>query len=110
MIVKIAGYESTSPTINSQVAQLSSSGADIFFNAALTKFASQSIRLAREMGWNARMIVPSISGSIRRNNSARWLGKCKGPYQRLVAQRSYRSPNDKDVKDYLEFAKRIFPG
>jgi DNA-binding protein Fis len=81
MIVKIAGYESTSPTINSQVAQLSSSGADIFFNAALTKFASQSIRLAREMGWNARMIVPSISGSI---------GATIRPLMELVSEGQFR--------------------
>jgi len=112
MIVKVAGYESTSPTINSQVAQLSSSGADLFFNAALTKFASQSIRLAREMGWNARMIVPSISGSIGATIRPAGLENAKG----LISAQWHKDltdptwSNDKDVKDYLEFVKTYLSG
>jgi branched-chain amino acid transport system substrate-binding protein len=112
MIVKVANYESTSPTIDSQVAQLAASGADIFFNAALTKFASQSIRRAREMGWSARMIVPSISGSIGAILRPAGLENAKG----LISSQWQKDPtdprwsNDKDVRDYLEFAKTYLPG
>jgi branched-chain amino acid transport system substrate-binding protein len=112
MIVKVANYESTSPTIDSQVAQLAASGADIFFNAALTKFASQSIRRAREMGWTARMIVPSISGSIGAIIRPAGLENAKG----LISSQWQKDPtdprwsNDQDVRDYLEFAKTYLPG
>lgn len=112
MIVKVANYESTSPTIDSQVAQLAASGADIFFNAALTKFASQSIRRAREMGWSARMIVPSISGSIGAIIRPAGLENAKG----LISSQWQKDPtdprwsNDQDVRDYLEFAKTYLPG
>ena len=112
MIVKVASYEYWSPTIDSQVAQLSSSGADLFFNAAVTKFASQSIRRAREMGWNVRMIAPSISGSIGEVIRPAGVQNAKGLISALW-QKDPNDPrwsNDKDVKDYLKFVKTYLPG
>jgi branched-chain amino acid transport system substrate-binding protein len=112
MIVKVATYEYSSPTIDSQIAQLSSSGADLFFNAAVGKFAAQSIRGARSMGWNVRMIVPSISGSIGAIIRPAGVENAKG----LISAQWQKDPtdprwsNDKDVKDYLEFAKTYLPG
>ncbi|WP_246207449.1 ABC transporter substrate-binding protein [Bradyrhizobium rifense] len=112
MIVKVATYESSSPTIDSQVAQLSSSGADLFFNAAVGKFAAQSIRAARSMGWNARMIVPSISNSVATIIRPAGVENAKG----LIGAQWQKDPtdpewsNDKDVKDYLEFARTYLPG
>jgi len=112
MIVKVVTYEDLSPTIDSQVAQLSSSRADLFFNAAVTKFASQSIRRAREMGWNVRMIVPSISGSIGQVIKPAGVQNAKGLISALW-QKDPSDPrwsNDKDVKDYLKFVKTYLPG
>jgi len=112
MIVKVVTYEDLSPTIDSQVAQLSSSGADLFFNAAVTKFASQSIRRTREMGWNVRMIVPSISGSIGQVIKPAGVQNAKGLISALW-QKDPSDPrwsNDKDVKDYLKFVKTYLPG
>ncbi|MDE5443288.1 ABC transporter substrate-binding protein [Bradyrhizobium sp. CSA207] len=112
MIVRVVTYEDLSPTIDSQVAQLSSSRADLFFNAAVTKFASQSIRRAREMGWNVRMIVPSISGSIGQVIKPAGVQNAKG----LISALWQKDPsdsrwlNDKDVKDYLKFVKTYLPG
>src|SRR5579863_4671491 len=44
MIVKEASYETSEPTIDSQVTSLQGSGADLFFIAATPKFAAQAIR------------------------------------------------------------------
>ena len=112
MIVKVASYEHWSPTIDSEVAQLSSSGADIFFNAAVTKFASQSIRRAREMGWNVRMIAPSISGSVGEVIGPAGVQNAKGLISALW-QKDPTDPrwsNDRDVQDYLKFVKTYLPG
>jgi branched-chain amino acid transport system substrate-binding protein len=112
MIVKVASYEYWSPTVDSQVAQLSSSGADLFFNAAVTKFASQAIRRARETGWNVRMIAPSISGSIGEVIRPAGVQNAKGLISALW-QKDPSDPtwsNDKDVKDYLKFVKTYLPG
>jgi ABC-type branched-subunit amino acid transport system substrate-binding protein len=112
MIVKVASYEYWSPTVDSQVAQLSSSGADLFFNAAVTKFASQSIRRAREMGWDVRMIAPSISGSIGEVIRPAGVQNARGLISALW-QKDPSDPrwsNDKEVKDYLKFVRTYLPG
>src|SRR5262245_21929945 len=42
MIVAEASYETSAPTVDSQIVQLKSSGADIFLNVATPKFAAQA--------------------------------------------------------------------
>ena len=44
MIVKEASYETSEPTVDSQVVTLQGSGADVFLIAATPKFAAQAIR------------------------------------------------------------------
>ena len=61
MIVKEVPYELTDPTLDSQIAQLKSSGADTFFNVSLGKAASQSFRKAYELGWKPLQLVVSPS-------------------------------------------------
>ena len=63
MIVKEVAYELTDPTIDSPVAQLESSGADVFFNVSLGKAASQSMKKALEtrLGSPLQLVVsPSV--------------------------------------------------
>ena len=44
MIVATKTYETTDPTINSQIVALQGSGADVLLTAAIPKFAAQAIR------------------------------------------------------------------
>ena len=44
MVVKEASYETSEPTVDSQVVTLQGSGADVFVIAATPKFAAQAIR------------------------------------------------------------------
>ena len=44
MIVKEASYETSEPTVNSQIVTLQGSGADVFLIVATPKFAAQAIR------------------------------------------------------------------
>jgi branched-chain amino acid transport system substrate-binding protein len=55
MIVAMASYESTDPTVDSQVVAPQASGADTFFNVSSPKFAAQAIRRAHDIGWNQRI-------------------------------------------------------
>src|SRR6185437_314516 len=50
MIVAEASYETTDPTIDSQIVSLQASGADVFFNVTIPKFAAQAIRKAHDIG------------------------------------------------------------
>ena len=50
-VVKHVTYEATDPTVDSQVIQLKDSGANVFFNIAIPKFAAQAMRKAADIGW-----------------------------------------------------------
>jgi branched-chain amino acid transport system substrate-binding protein len=50
MIVSEQPYETSDPTVDSQVINLKASGADVFFNVTTPKFAAQAIRKAHELG------------------------------------------------------------
>ena len=65
MIVAQATYETADPTINSQLAKLKSSGANVLFGVTLGKFSSQLIKGVAELAWKPDlMFVPSSSSSL----------------------------------------------
>ena len=64
MIVSEASYEIASPTIDSQIVQLKSSGADIFINIATPKFAAQAIKKVAELGWKPVHFLNNVSVSL----------------------------------------------
>ena len=51
MIVMEAAYDSTDPTVDSQIVSLQASGADVLFTAAIPKTAAQAIRKVYDIGW-----------------------------------------------------------
>jgi branched-chain amino acid transport system substrate-binding protein len=57
-------YEATDPTIDSQIATLKTSGADILLNASTPKFAAQAIRKIMEIGWRPVHLLIRPSNSI----------------------------------------------
>ena len=64
MIVMEQPYETTDPTVDSQIVNLKSSGADLFFNVTIPKFAAQAIRKATEIGWKPVHILNNVASSI----------------------------------------------
>jgi branched-chain amino acid transport system substrate-binding protein len=63
-IVAQQSYETSDPSVDSQIIALKDSNADILALFATQKFAAQGIRRAREAGWKAKIFVPSIIASI----------------------------------------------
>ena len=63
-IVKLVTYEVTDPTVDSQVIQMKDSGANVFFNISIPKFAAQSIRKAAEIGWKPVQYLNNVSGQV----------------------------------------------
>ena len=63
-IVARAPYETTSPTIDTQILTLKSSGADVVLVAATPKFAAQAIRKIGEISWKPVTIISNVSASI----------------------------------------------
>jgi branched-chain amino acid transport system substrate-binding protein len=78
MIVKEASYETSEPTVDSQVVTLQGSGADLFLIAATPKFAAQAIRKSYDLGWNAVRYLTNVSVSIATILKPAGLEKSKG--------------------------------
>jgi len=64
MIVSEQPYETSDPTVDSQVINLKASGADVFFNVTTPKFAAQAIRKAHELGWKPVHLLNNVSNSV----------------------------------------------
>src|SRR5258708_28035934 len=62
-IVAEVPYETTDPTVDSQVINLKASGADVFFNVGTPKYAAQAIKKVAELGWKPVHILHYVSTS-----------------------------------------------
>ncbi|MDT4739918.1 ABC transporter substrate-binding protein [Bradyrhizobium sp. WYCCWR 12699] len=64
LIVVEAPYETSSPTVDSQIVQIKGSNPDIFVNIATPKFAAQAIKKVTELNWHPVQFLTNVSGSI----------------------------------------------
>jgi branched-chain amino acid transport system substrate-binding protein len=64
LIVAEKSYETSDPTIDSQIIALRESGANVFFNVTTPKFASQAIRKVHDIGWKPLQILNNVSTSV----------------------------------------------
>jgi branched-chain amino acid transport system substrate-binding protein len=63
-VAKHVTYEVTDPTVDSQVIQLKDSGANVFFNISIPKFAAQSMRKAADIGWRPVQYLNNVSAQV----------------------------------------------
>ncbi len=64
LIVSEQPYETSDPTVDSQIINLKSSGADVFFNVTTPKFAAQAIKKAHEISWKPVHLLNNVSNSV----------------------------------------------
>jgi ABC-type branched-subunit amino acid transport system substrate-binding protein len=64
LIVMESSYETSSPTVDSQVVQIRSANPDIFVNISTPKFAAQAIKKLGELKWKPVHFLTNVSGSI----------------------------------------------
>ncbi len=101
-------YEVMDPTIDSQIAQLKATGADLFVPIATQRFAALSIRRAYDTDWKPKIIVPAIAGTIAAVMQPAGLEKSVG----VVAPTMYKDvgdprwANDKGMMDYKDWAQK----
>jgi branched-chain amino acid transport system substrate-binding protein len=112
LIVKELTYQPADPTIESQVVTLQASGANVFFDVAVSKFAAQAIRKAHELSWRPLHLLISNSSSIAGTMAVAGLEASKD----IVTSITYKDveddqwKKDTDVVEYLEFMKKEYPG
>jgi branched-chain amino acid transport system substrate-binding protein len=64
MIVKEASYETTDPTVDSQIIALKASGANVFFNVTIPSFAVKAIKKAYDIGWHPTQFLNNVSNEF----------------------------------------------
>jgi branched-chain amino acid transport system substrate-binding protein len=111
MIVSEAPYETTDPTVDSQVVSLKSSGADLFFNITIPKFAAQAIKKAAEIGWKPVHLLNSVSASVGAVIRPAGIEHSKGVLTALYGKdpTDPQWDNDPGRKEWAAFMDKYYP-
>jgi branched-chain amino acid transport system substrate-binding protein len=102
-IVKHVSYETTDPTVESQVIQLKDSGANVFFNIAIPKFAAQAMRKAGDLNWKPIQYLNNVSSSVASTMKPAGFENVQG----VVTAQYLMDPTDKqwDTNDDMKMWK-----
>jgi branched-chain amino acid transport system substrate-binding protein len=108
MIVKEASYETSEPTVDSQVVTLQGSGADLLLIVATPKFAAQAVRKSYDLGWNAVRYISNVSVSIATVLKPAGLDKSKGLISGgyVIDVNDERYKDDASVKAWKDFTSK----
>lgn len=102
MIVARESYETSDPTIDSQIVKLRASGADVFLNITIPKFAAQAIKKMAELNWKPTHYLNQVSSSVGSTLIPAGLENSVG----LITTSFIKDPSDpqwKDDKAFLEY-------
>jgi branched-chain amino acid transport system substrate-binding protein len=111
LIVAEASYETTDPTVDSQIVALKASGANVFFNITTPKFAAMAIRKAYDIDWKPVEYLNNVSNSIGSVLTPAGLEKSVG----LISTQYLKDPTDKTwdndagVKEWRAFMAKYNP-
>ncbi|HEY3066444.1 MAG TPA: ABC transporter substrate-binding protein [Methylomirabilota bacterium] len=111
VIVMEQSYEVTDPTIDSQIVNLKNSGADVFFNVTIPKFAVQAIKKVHDIGWKPLHILNNVSASVGQVLKPAGVDASKD----IITTQYLKDPtdpqwkNDQAYKDWLAFMKKYYP-
>jgi len=111
MIVSEVPYETTDPTVDSQVVTIKAAGADVFYNVTTPKFAAQAIKKAVDIGWKPVHLLNSVSTSIGGVLQPAGLEASKG----VVSTFYLKDPvdptwkDDAGLKEWTAFMDKYYP-
>jgi branched-chain amino acid transport system substrate-binding protein len=98
-IVAEVPYETSDPTVDSQVINLKASGADVLFNVATPKFAAQAIKKVAELGWKPVHLLNNVSQSVGSVLKPAGFDNAKG----VLTTAYLKDPTDPTWKDDAAF-------
>src|SRR5205809_2329963 len=111
LIVLEQSYEVTDPTIDSQIVNLKNSGANVFFNVTITKFAVQAIKKSHDIGWKPLHFLNNVSSSLGTALKPAGLDASKGLitalYMKEITDPQWK--NDKGFQDWVAWMKKYYP-
>lgn len=110
MIVSHQTYETTDPTVDSQIVSMKGSGADTLILLTTPKFSAMSIKKAAEIGWQPTRYVVSSASSVGSVLKPAGFEASKG----VISATYLRDPTDpatqatKEYQDYAAFMKQYY--
>jgi branched-chain amino acid transport system substrate-binding protein len=111
MIVAEDSYETTQPTIDSNIVKLKATNADIFFNVTTPKFAAQAIKKMAEIEWKPLHFLNNVSASIGSVMKPAGFENSQGiissNYLKDTSDPQWK--NDAGMKAFDEFLTKYFP-
>jgi branched-chain amino acid transport system substrate-binding protein len=111
MIVAEDSYETTQPTIDSNIVKLKSTNADVFFNVTTPKFAAQAIKKISEIGWKPVHFLNNVSVSIgsvmKPAGFENGQGIISSSYLKDASDPQWK--DDAGMKGFDEFLTKYFP-
>ncbi len=111
LIVLKQSYEVTDPTIDSQIVNLKNSGANVFFNITIPKFAVQAIKKSHDIGWKPLHFLNNVSSSLGTVLKPAGLDASKGLitalYMKEVTDPQWK--NDKGFQEWMAWMKKYYP-
>jgi ABC-type branched-subunit amino acid transport system substrate-binding protein len=111
LVVMEQTYEVTDPTIDSQIVNLKNSGANVFFNVTIPKFAVQAIKKAHDIGWKPAHFLNNVSSSLGTTLKPAGLEASKGLitalYMKEITDPQWK--NDKGYQDWVAWMKKYYP-
>jgi branched-chain amino acid transport system substrate-binding protein len=111
LIVLEQTYEVTDPTIDSQIVNLKASGANVFFNITIPKFAVQAIKKSHDIGWKPLHLLNNVSSSLGTVLKPAGLEASRGLitalYMKEITDPQWFS--DAGYKDWVTWMKKYYP-
>jgi branched-chain amino acid transport system substrate-binding protein len=111
-VVITASYETTDPTIDSQITSLQAAGADVLLVAASPKFAAQAIRKVHDLDWKPLFFMTYTSTStasvINPAGPQNAIGLISAGF--VKDQADPNSRNDPGMNEWRDFMARYMPG
>ena len=83
-------YETTDPTVDSQIIQMEAAGCDVLVTIAIPKFGALAIRKTAEIGWKPLHILNGIASSVAATLKPAGFENAKG----IISDNSFKDPTD----------------
>jgi branched-chain amino acid transport system substrate-binding protein len=111
-MVTTATYETSDPTIDSQITSLQASGADVLLVAAIPKFAAQSIRKVHDLNWKPMFFLSNVAisvGSVMKPaGPENGIGIISAGYLKDPTDPTWK--DDAGMKEWRDFMTKYMPG
>jgi branched-chain amino acid transport system substrate-binding protein len=111
-MVVTASYETTDPTIDSQITSLQAAGANVLLVAAIPKFAAQAIRKVHDLDWKPLFFMSYVSASvgavIKPAGPENAIGMITAYFMKDPTDLTWK--NDAGMNEWRDFMAKYMPG